>query len=420
MNSLILKKNKYGLKVYSTKEKKWYNDSTISNSNYPEYQHYKSSVTDGNRTRVKTHKTRVFDEALVIAIEFKRDIKKGINNIKTSNPYEVEVNSISIKDSANLYLNFKHNINVPSQLHKELSKSHLSHIKCTIKGFIQSLEKKGFNCNAIPIAELNDYHVSHWYDYITENYKKGGWRTLLKILNAWVNYLIKHHNLSMANPFSKVVFEVVEHEIKAITKNEFDEVIKAIDTKNPYKYLGGKGKERKRMFRPYLADGFKLGLMLGLRREELVTLQWNDLKFNQDSNELIIVTDNLKVERSTGKKYKKKYIPVYPQLKSLLDEMGFDELKGSCTYILHPLRGSLRTQTMMDALSKGFSHYYKQAFPDRETIMFKVLRKTYLSYLNKAVGDNMIDLSSHSGMEVVQRHYLDKELTAKGYDMKVF
>ena len=43
-----------------------------------------------------------------------------------------------------------------------------------------------------------------------------------------------------------------------------------------------------------------------------------------------------------------------------------------------------------------------------------------MSYLNKVVGDNMIDLSSHSGMEVVQRHYLDKELTAKGYEMEVF
>jgi hypothetical protein len=139
-------------------------------------------------------------------------------------------------------LNFKHNINVPSQLHNELSKDHLSHIKCTIKRFIQTLENKGFNCSKLPISELNDYHVSHWYDFITANYKKGGWRTLLKILNAWINYLIKHHNLSMANPFSKVVFEVVEHEIKAITKNEFDEVIKAIDTKNPYKYLGGKAK----------------------------------------------------------------------------------------------------------------------------------------------------------------------------------
>ena len=51
---------------------------------------------------------------------------------------------------------------------------------------------------------------------------------------------------------------------------------------------------------------------------------------------------------------------------------------------------------------------------------FKSLRKTYLSYLHKEVGDQMIELCSHSDIKVVKEHYLDKELTTKGGNIKIF
>ena len=74
----------------------------------------------------------------------------------------------------------------------------------------------------------------------------------------------------------------------------------------------------------------------------------------------------------------------------------------------------------MAALSKGFSHYYEQAFPEVKPRQFKVLRKTYLSYLNKSVGEDMIELSSHSSMRVLDKHYLDAEIVSKGLKMKIF
>jgi hypothetical protein len=60
----------------------------------------------------------------------------------------------------------------------------------------------------------------------------------------------------------------------------------------------------------------------------------------------------------------------------------------------------------MSCLSRGFSHFYKQAFPDVESKKFKVLRETYLSYLNKAVGDDTIELSSHGNMKILKRSFL--------------
>ena len=68
----------------------------------------------------------------------------------------------------------------------------------------------------------------------------------------------------------------------------------------------------------------------------------------------------------------------------------------------------------------AFSHYFKQAFPDVPHKTLKMLRKTYLGHLNKAVGDDVIKFSSHSKVRVLDKHYLDKKITAKGLDMKMF
>jgi hypothetical protein len=40
--------------------------------------------------------------------------------------------------------------------------------------------------------------------------------------------------------------------------------------------------------------------------------------------------------------------------------------------------------------------------------------------LNKAVGDDMIQLSSHGSMEVLDNHYIDKSVVAQGLKMKMF
>ena len=50
---------------------------------------------------------------------------------------------------------------------------------------------------------------------------------------------------------------------------------------------------------------------------------------------------------------------------------------------------------MFMSLSKSFTNFYKQAYPEAKPKTFKILRKTYMSYLNKAVGDDSIQSNSH-------------------------
>jgi len=415
---LKISKNDYGLRVYCTKCKKQYYHHNIDNCGHPQYQRYKSLVLEGSKRRTRNYQTRIFDEALRAAIQFKTDVKNGVL-FNTEITSDIDIDNLSIIDADNLFLEFCHGINVPSHKKKNISKDHLKDIQRNIKQLIDILRKNKVNVEMTKIDSLNDDHVGYWYDYITSNYSEGSYPTKLKIIKSFINHMIDELGVKMGNPFKSVKFDTVIYDTSSISEKEFLDVLDAIKNKTPYEQLQGERKERKNHFRTYLANGFKLALYTGLRREELVSLSWNDVGYSEKLDCLIIVIDNLKVERITGKKYKKKYVPIGPDLMNLLNELGYEDLLNSELHILEPNR-NCKYKTMMNTLSKSFTHYYKQVYTDVKPKTLKILRKTYLSYLNKDVGDDSIDLTSHGDMKTLTTHYLDPEVVAKGLKMKIF
>lgn len=65
---------------------------------------------------------------------------------------------------------------------------------------------------------------------------------------------------------------------------------------------------------------------------------------------------------------------------NLLNELGYDDKKQTDDFILFSERKVL-TKTIMNDLSKGFTHYKKMANINKK-VSFKNLRKTYLSWVN--------------------------------------
>ncbi|MFN5021748.1 MAG: hypothetical protein ACK5GP_08865 [bacterium] len=79
--------------------------------------------------------------------------------------------------------------------------------------------------------------------------------------------------------------------------------------------------------------------------------------------------------------------------------------------ILFPNR-DITTKTIMDDLSKGFSHY-KIGAGIGKNISLSNLRKTYLTWHHQVLGDDTGLVSSHSTTQVLEKYYLDpKVLTA--------
>ena len=168
-----------------------------------------------------------------------------------------------------------------------------------------------------------------------------------------------------------------------------------------------------------MIDAFSMGLYTGLRREELFSLKWSDIKREAGGN-LLIVVPNLKVKRITKKEFRPKYIPVYQHLLDFLKSIGLDAKIGIDEYIICPNR-EVKMNTLKDCTSRAFTHYYAKACPDaKETLCFKSLRKTYLTYLSKYVGSDAIYLSSHASETTLEKHYLDPRVLVKGQEMKMF
>jgi len=223
----------------------------------------------------------------------------------------------------------------------------------------------------------------------------------------------------MKNPFRFYTRQKVQNpNIETISKEEFKSILNAVDNFDPIMVLGGKG-ERKNMYRPYLKDGFKLFLLTGGRREEVVDLKWADIYEDENGTKFFMI-NNLKVERIlNSNNSRKKYFPINEDLYDFLLGMGYNEKKGTSDYILFPER-KVKSTTIMNDLSKSFTHYKKGAGIKKE-ISLKSLRKTYISWVNKVMGNKTGLLTSHSNNDVIEKYYLDPKIlsTIKTGAMKI-
>jgi hypothetical protein len=88
-----------------------------------------------------------------------------------------------------------------------------------------------------------------------------------------------------------------------------------------------------------------------------------------------------------------------------------NEKIGKNEYILFPNK-NIATKTIMDNLSKGFSHY-KKGVGIGKNISLSNLRKTYLKWHHQVLGNDTGLVSSHSTTQLLEKYYLNpKVLTA--------
>jgi integrase len=190
----------------------------------------------------------------------------------------------------------------------------------------------------------------------------------------------------------------------------FEKLLEVTNYENGFTSDNTTGKKRNK-FRPWLKSAFQIGLETGLRREEIVSLKWNNLREIQHLGNSCYILDvnNLKVNRrmfgeDTGEYVKP--IPVTKGLLNLLESLGLSKKKGEDEYIID--RGeSTDVDNLMDTISRGFTHFIKQV-TDRK-IEFKDLRKTYITQLSLKLGKNTKLFTGHSDDQVLRDSYIAEE-----------
>jgi integrase len=254
------------------------------------------------------------------------------------------------------------------------------------------------------IVDVTKKDASAFYSAMQLKYAPKTFNKCMSYVKSFFDFLIKVEEVDMKNPFENYIpLSVPKSIIETITKWEFQAILDAVDTYNP-KVKSGNNGERKNMYFPWLKDGFKLFLLTGGRREEIINLKWSDI-FVSENGVKFFMFKNLKVERiNKSSNTPKKYVPINSDLEELLVQMGMDS-RNPNDYILFPER-ECTDSIIIDRMSRSFTHYRKGA-GIKKNITLKNLRKTYISWVNQAMGKETGILTSHSTNEVLEKFYLD-------------
>jgi integrase len=305
-------------------------------------------------------------------------------------------------------------------LKKNISKGYKDELIRYCRFFCKNVNKTK-DIRTFRVKDVSRKEVSSFYIWTEGHYNEKTFNKCMAGVKGFFEFLIDVEEIDMRNPFRKYVLkEAVGSAIDTITKHEFDLVLQAIDNADPIIKLGGNG-EKKDMYRPYLKQAYKLFLLTGCRREELVVMRWNDI-FGFDESVKFMYIENIKVQRIKNRKKILRSIPITAELMNLLIEMGYNEKYMTNEYILCPDR-KMNVQSFMDFLSKSFTHYLKSTGINKNYSL-KNLRKTYFTWMNRVMGDDTKVLSSHSTDGVLKKYYLDPKLSsviAKGaMEIKIF
>lgn len=408
MIKLTLPKNPYkGLKIFCR-------TCRVDNSKCRHYdrQVYRVRIhVPGTKNATKSFylEAKNYNDAIIeCALIEKELIQNGFEKVKQID--SLSLTDYSIGDALVKYREYMSGESKYAHLKKNLTQEHIDECVRFCWKLVENVALTK-NIKRTRPTDIKIEDVSNFYKWAEQNYSPTTFNKCFNAIRTFFEFLIDIENIDMKNPFRNFVPKVVTpSNIDIITEDEFNQILAAVDTYNPYITLRGKG-EKKKMFKPFLKDGFKLFLLTGGRREEVVDLKWSDIYSTPQGIKLFIF-DNLKVNRiKKDSKERKKYIGINADLEDFLIELGMNEKIGKDEYILSPNRDRI-TKTMMSDLSKGFTHY-KNGAGIKKDISLSNLRKTYLTWHHQILGDDTGLVSSHSTTHVLDKYYLDpKVLTA--------
>jgi integrase len=273
---------------------------------------------------------------------------------------------------------------------------------------------------------INDRMVGELFRYLEE--RKFANRTFNKHLTYYTSFLkwySEEFDIPLKNWFDgkRINRKPVHHNPQSISREEFEALMNKVTLETKRMELGNSLKHKLDI---YLPDGFLLALETGRRREEVVMLKHNEIATEKDGTPLYIKIEDYKVNRiqkhSNEESKSYIYIPVTDSLHKLLLKLGYEENKGTDKYILAPEIIENREKRLANALSEGFTRYYKQLNTGRE-LTFKCLRKNYLTSLSIYMrqGIDIKEISGHSTNAVLDEHYFVKKEIAKSLrKFKVF
>lgn len=387
---------------------------------YSEKHSYKVSVhIPGTKrgTTTKLLRADKYDDAVKEGIEYRSDFLRELQGDQ-ANSSDITNRLIYLFDAQITYADHYADVGVPAHKKKYRSNQQISSMIRALTLFNESMEQEGINKRIIRCDKITETHVGYFHSYI-DHYAANTYNRFITDCRGFFKWVIKKYELTMNNPFEEINNKTSSYYIEIIEEQEFNDFLSLITHENGKveKFTKSGKLVKKNMYRPFLKKAFHIALHTGCRREEVMTMKWSMIKENQDHIPLYIEVPNLKVERShqtlgRASKVAPKIVPVTKGLRNILQEFGYDDHKNSDDFIISPERDKVNIDWLTSILSRSFSHFYG-LLGNGKALQFKCLRKTYLSYLNKAMKGDTKYLSSHKNQKVLDTHYIDPRIISE-------
>lgn len=415
MNKLKLPKKErpIGFYLHCNKHKRSYaNDSVIKCK--CEKLVYMAKIhipQSGDGTIVRNLKAQNLDDAL---IEFRALKKQLHDNSFQSIKIAKEVQQpIYFLDCIDAFMAYLADEGVAHHNKQYRSKKVLKHAERALLYFGYALKENNIDPKILKFTDINEMMVGYVHEYIlvTKGLSNKSFNNLMNDIKRFMKYIIKKYALKYESPFAEIKKRKVTTDIKSISIKEFTKLLTLVTPENSNR--PPKEKKGLSFYKKWFVTAFKLGLFTGGRREEVVKLKWNGIKYTPSGDLSHIEIEHFKKNRAnknviTEDEREFKSVIINQDLEDLLTELGYEEKKNMDEYILAPEETTSRKH-MMGEMSAAFSKYYL-LLKTGEIKQFKHLRKTYITALYLEKGNQTNNFTDHEGMDILYESYIDKKV----------
>lgn len=356
---------------------------------------------------IRTWETTNADEAFKQHLKFKQELTEANFQIHKSQEPD-NYTPKYLLESAQMYLDYLADIDVPQYSKKLLSDQYLKGQALYIERFLKHI--KVGRLSDFPIEHVSEKHVNHFHIWVeSKEFSSSTYNMHMQSIRYFFQWLIDQHKIDMVNPLRSVKSKPVAYSKTIVTESEFQTLLDHVTQANAWGEKGkGKNKIRVNYYRPWIKDAFKLAILTGERLSGVVQMKWKHVQENH------LIIPNWKVNARQNSDSFTSYTFITSDLAELLARLVPADPE---SYILEP--DWANRKTLIKLISKSFTHFWRKTGIDKQ-VSFKNLRKTYITRVFDLIGDKAKTLK-HTNDETALRHYMnEKEIVSKMQGMRMY
>ncbi|HQQ95448.1 MAG TPA: hypothetical protein PLQ93_12910, partial [Bacteroidia bacterium] len=296
----------------------------------------------------------------------------------------------------------------------------------TFEYFVTSLKnhEPPIDVTNLKFVDVDPIMIGYYHTYLTGSdnpkgspYAAKSYNNLMLDLKSFFINTTKRHYPQHVHPMVNFNKKIIIPKKDTIKESEFLQTINMITPENGLLKKTGKKVRWRNLYREWLKDAFIMGFLTGGRNKEVIFGKWSDINYTDDGQPSYIEVKNWKATAANkhlleDDEYITKPFIIIPEVRQCLEELGLKSKRGNDEYIIPQDPNLASRQVMKEFMSAAFPHFFTLGNGVRKE--FKLLRKTYATYLKANYGAQAAELFGDL-KETMDKHYVHQGKLAEDF-----